>query len=252
MENTYMTVVSHKALTSNIYELMLKGSLAHEAKPGQFVHLRMNRQDLVLRRPISIASIQKEQEQLTLLYRIVGEGTKWLSTLQENDQIEVLGPLGHGFPVDKQENKVIYLIGGGIGIPPLYECAKQLRTRGNSVVALLGYRSVEDSYYIEEFQKVSDVHIVTEDGSLGTHGHIGHLMEALTMPDVVFACGPHAMLKAVQTYYDQLDEVYLSLEARMACGLGACYGCVVESTTPDTMLKVCHDGPVFKGSQVKL
>lgn len=256
MQQEKMTIVSQTEIAPDIFQLELQGQLVNEMRqPGQFLHLLVPKADLTLRRPISIAAIDSERQVVTLLYRTVGEGTKALAQLKEGSTLSVLGPRGHGFPVDEvNPGDTVYLIGGGIGIPPLYELAKQLTAREVSVVALLGYRSKKYLFYVDEFKKLGDVKIATEDGSYGFHGHVGQLMESLPMPNVVYSCGPFPMLKAVVSHYESmLDKVFISLEERMACGIGACYGCVCQSAEDETHLyKVCEDGPVFRGGQVCL
>lgn len=253
MRQEKMTVVQQTEIAQQVYELVLTGDLVSEMQtPGQFLHLLVPRNDLLLRRPISIASIDHRAQQCTLLYRVVGEGTKALALLQAKDQIDVLGPNGNGFPLTAaNRGDVAYLIGGGIGVPPLYELAKQLHEKGVQVTSILGFRTKEDSFYVDAFKQWGKVYVATEDGSLGQAGHVGQYMETLATPDVVYACGPNAMLKAVDSQYADLANVYLSLEERMACGIGACYGCVCESND-GTLYKVCQDGPVFKGGLIKL
>ena len=186
------------------------------------------------------------------VYRVVGEGTEEFSKLQTGDKIEVMGPLGNGFPIP--EKKAI-LIGGGIGIPPMLELAKQCKERPTVV---LGYRD-SAMFLKEEFEKVADVFIATDDGSVGTHGTVIDAMKehGLTA-DVICACGPTPMLRGVKAYGMEKDIVtYVSMEERMACGVGACLGCVCQSTEVDDHSKVshkrvCKDGPVFLSTDVEL
>lgn len=245
-----MTIVSQRPLTDTIYEMVLTGELVTECQtPGQFLHIRVPRADLLLRRPISIAHINHDKNEVTIIYRVTGAGTEVFSHMKAGESLSVMGPLGHGFPICQTKKALV--IGGGVGIPPLYELSCQLQKAGVEVTALLGFRNKEDSFYIEQFEQVATVHVATDDGSLGHHGYVHDLFneqEDMT----VYACGPNPMLKEVAAYYEDYP-LYLSLEERMACGVGACYGCVVQDKKrPDHQYKVCHKGPVFKGEDVVL
>lgn len=251
-----MQVVQQDEIAANIYRLVLTGDLVDEmTTPGQFLHLLVPRMDLLLRRPISIAEINHSLKQVTLIYRVIGNGTDAISRLKFGDFIDVVGPRGNGFPIEEVQNgETAYLIGGGIGVPPLYETAKRLHQQGVEVTALLGFRSEAESFYVDQFARYANVLVATEDGSLGEKGNVGVFMEKLPQPDVVYACGPNPMLKAVNQAYESMeDRIFLSLEERMACGIGACYGCVCESKNdPDKVYKVCEEGPIFQGGLVKL
>lgn len=251
-----MSVVSQEEIAPDIYQLVLQGQLVSQMQqPGQFLHLLVPKADLTLRRPISIANINHDKQEVTLLYRVVGEGTKAMSLLKTGSLLDILGPRGHGFPVEAASiNDRVYVIGGGIGIPPLYELTKQLVSNGVHVTAILGYRSKDDLFYVEQFEQLAEVIVTTDDGSFGYHGHVGQAISEMPQPDVVYACGPNPMLKAVVSQYQEmLDQVFISLEERMACGVGACYGCVCQSAEDENKLfKVCEQGPVFRGGQVCL
>lgn len=247
-----MTVVVQQPIAKNIFELTVEGSLAGEmAEPGQFVHIRVaDSFEPLLRRPISIASIDKEKNQFTMIYRAEGRGTQILADKRAGDKIDVLGPLGHGFPVEQAEKKA-FLIGGGIGVPPLYELAKQLNSRGIETVHILGFESKEAIFYEEQFKALGDTHIATVDGSHGSEGFVTHILNELPQDfDTYFSCGPTAMLEAVQWAYPQ-KQGFLSYEQRMGCGIGACFACVCRTTKSETdYIKVCSDGPVFPAGVV--
>ncbi len=244
-------------LAPDVFSLWLETSdIAEQAVPGQFVSLYCKEKDRLLPRPISICEIDPKNGLLRLVYRVVGEGTKEFSALEAGDCIEVLGPLGNGY--EKMGDRPL-LIGGGIGIPPLLELMKQFS--GNATV-VLGYR---DSHLFlkEEFEKYGTVVIATDDGSVGTKGTVidavreQHLLEN-TEPDVIYSCGPTPMLRGVKRFgIEHAIPAYLSLEERMACGVGACLGCVCQSTGIDDHSKVknkcvCKDGPVFLSTDVEL
>ncbi|XKE93656.1 dihydroorotate dehydrogenase electron transfer subunit [Metaplanococcus flavidus] len=247
-----MKVVAQQSIAKHIFELTVEGSLVHEmAEPGQFVHVRVaDSFEPLLRRPISIASIDKENKRFTMIYRAEGRGTQILADKRAGDEIDVLGPLGHGFPVEQAEKKA-FLIGGGIGVPPLYELAKQLNSRGIETVHILGFESKQAIFYEEKFKALGDTHIATVDGSHGTEGFVTHILNELPHDfDTYFSCGPTAMLEAVQWAYPQ-KRGFLSYEQRMGCGIGACFACVCRTTKSETdYIKVCSDGPVFPAGVV--
>ena len=169
--------------------------------------------------------------------------------------MDILGPLGKGFPVDEvTENDQVLIVGGGIGVPPLYELAKQLSKKGCNITVLLGFARAEVKILEEQFAQLPniEVKVATDNGSYGSRGHVGHLFNQVEQEvDVVYACGAPMMLKTVATRFETLERLYLSMEARMACGIGACYACVVpDKKDPEHALKVCQDGPVFKGNGV--
>lgn len=252
-----MVVQSHKELAHNIYELKLTGKLAKEINsPGQFVHVRVSDSyDMLLRRPISIASINEEANEITLLYRAEGEGTKALSKKREGDKVDVLGPLGNGFPIEETSaGETAFLIGGGIGVPPLYELSKQLTAKGVKCVHILGFQSENVVFYEEEFKALGETHIVTVDGSAGAQGFVTNVMEKLGSNFATYySCGPMAMLNAVQEAYEGKNG-FLSFEQRMGCGVGACFACVCETTdkSDKAYIKVCSDGPVFPAGVVAI
>lgn len=247
-----MTVIVQQSIAKNIFELTVEGDLVEEmAEPGQFVHIRVaDSFEPLLRRPISIASIDKENNRFTMIYRSEGRGTQILAAKRTGDEIDVLGPLGHGFPVEEAEKKA-YLIGGGIGVPPLYELAKQLNSRGIETVHILGFESKEAIFYEEKFRALGETHIATVDGSHGTEGFVTHILNELPHDfDTYFSCGPTAMLEAVQWAYPQ-KKGFLSYEQRMGCGIGACFACVCRTTKSEMdYIKVCSDGPVFPAGVV--
>lgn len=254
-----MTVVSHREIADGIFELKLQGGIAAQiASPGQFVHIRVaGASDSVaplLRRPVSICSADSDLRQLTLIYRRLGMGTKLLTKAAPGDEIDVLGPLGHGYPVDVvSKGGRALIIGGGVGVPPLYGLSQALSARGAHVMHILGFRSAKDVFYENEFSGLGDTTIVTEDGTAGCQGLVTDVLDQFPF-DTAFACGPLPMLKAVQNRVAG-RPLYLSLEQRMGCGVGACLACAIRTTDPsDTKgyRRVCCDGPVFKAGEVEL
>lgn len=252
-----MVVKSQKEIARNIFEMKLQGKLVNEiTSPGQFVHIRPNDSyELLLRRPISISSIDTAASEMTILYRAEGQGTKSLSTKREGDEVDVLGPLGNGFPVAETEaGQTAFLIGGGIGVPPLYELSKQLTAKGVKCVHVLGFQSEDVVFYEEEFSVLGETHIVTVDGTAGTEGFVTTVMEKLGDEFATYySCGPMPMLNAVQNAYEG-KKGFLSFEQRMGCGVGACFACVCETTekSDKAYIKVCSDGPVFPAGVVAI
>lgn len=252
-----MRVISHEPIARHIYALTLEGALVTEMnEPGQFVHLRVNDQyNPVLRRPISIANIDQIREQFTMIYRAEGLGTKLLSEKAVGEHVDVLGPLGNGFPVEaSSEGETAILVGGGIGVPPLYELSQQLVAKGVKVVHVLGFQSAPDVFYEEKFMKLGETYVATVDGTYGTKGFVTDIIEQKQLSfDQMYACGPVPMLRALEGNYHDRAPLYLSLEQRMGCGVGACFACVCPVEEGSTAYKkVCSDGPVFKAGEVLL
>ncbi|MDA1475614.1 dihydroorotate dehydrogenase electron transfer subunit [Bacillus changyiensis] len=256
MNKGYMTVCSNKRIADDIYQMVLRGELAKTCNaPGQFLHLKVSESVTpLLRRPISIAHIDQDKEEVTIIFRKSGEGTSLLAAKTKGDLLDVLGPLGNGFPVETIDSgKTALLVGGGIGVPPLYEHAKQLTNKKVDIISVLGFQSVKDVFYEQEFNQYGSVHIATVDGTHGTKGYVTDVIEAEKLQfDYLFACGPTPMLKALKDRYPD-KEVYLSLEERMGCGIGACLACVCHTDESDqSYMKVCVDGPVFRAQEVLL
>jgi len=253
-----MLVISQNQIAKDIFELTLEGNLVHEMKePGQFVHIRSNPGlDPLLRRPISIASIDKEKNQFTVIYRAEGKGTRLLSMNVEGSRIDVLGPLGNGFPIhEAHQGETALLVGGGIGVPPLYELAKQLNKQGTKTIHILGFETAEKAFYERGFSELGETYIATVDGSLGTRGFVTNVIDEHQFDfDVLYSCGPTPMLKALEERFSG-RKAYLSLEQRMGCGIGACFACVCHLTDDpkgSKYVKICSDGPVFPIGKVVL
>ncbi len=258
MKNEKMSVVSQKQIVHSIFELTLKGELVSRMEqPGQFVHLKVaDSYEPLLRRPISICSIDRANKEFTMIYRAEGRGTSLLAAKGAGEKVDVLGPLGNGFPVEEvNEGETALLVGGGIGVPPLYELSQRLTERGVKVIHVLGFQTKDAAFYEEEFASLGDTHIATVDGSLGTQGFVTDVIEKEGIAfDVLYSCGPTPMLKALENNYGD-KKVFLSLEERMACGIGACFACVCQTHDQrpgHTYRKVCSDGPVFRSGEVVL
>lgn len=250
------TVVKAGTLAPGIFEFTLKTKAAVSALPGQFMMIYPKGKHTILPRPISICEIDKQEETLRIVYRVVGKGTMEFSEYKAGDEVDVLGPVGNGFPFEKAEGKSAVLIGGGIGVPPILELAKQ--TKAESVSVLVGYRD-SNMFLKEDFDKAAKTYIATEDGSYGTKGNVLDALKENNIPcDIIYACGPMPMLRAIKKYAEEKGiDAYISLEERMACGVGACLGCVCKTTSKDhhshvNNARVCTEGPVFEAREVEI
>jgi len=248
-------IAEQRVIATDIYSMWLKtDKIAGDAVPGQFLSVYSKDESRMLPRPISICEVDKEKGRLRLVYRIAGKGTAEFSGYAEGDTLEVVGPLGNGFPLDRGYKKV-FLIGGGIGVPPMVELSKQLPGEKQIVV---GYRNSE-LFLREELEANGTVYIATEDGSVGTKGNvIDAIRENGLTADAIFACGPTPMLRALKAFAEENGmDCFLSLEERMACGVGACLACVCKSMDVDEHThvnnkRICKDGPVFAAEEIEL
>lgn len=250
-----MKVVAQDEIAPAIYELVLEGEMVEAMRAGQFLYLRVPDEAHLLRRPISISSINKSQNQCHLIYRIEGSGTAIFSTLKAGDSLDVMGPQGNGFDLsDLEQHSRVLLVGGGIGVPPLLEVAKQLHERGVDVTTVLGFATKDAVILEDELSQYSKVFVTTDDGSYGIKGNVSVVIKEFDNEfDAIYSCGAPGMMKYInQTYYDH-PRAYLSLESRMACGMGVCYACVLKVPDSETVSqRVCEDGPVFKTGTVVL
>lgn len=248
-------ILEQREISENIYSLWLHADdIVREARPGQFVSVYCQDESRLLPRPISICELDKESGRLRLVYRAAGAGTQEFSGYGPGDTLELVGPLGNGFPLDKGYEKPL-LIGGGIGVPPMVELAKWLP--GEKTV-VSGYRN-SDLFLKEELSRNAVLYVSTEDGSAGTKGNVlDAIRENHLETDAIFACGPSPMLRALKAYAaEQGIDCYLSLEERMACGIGACLACVCTSKDIDAHTnvknkRICKDGPVFAAEEIEL
>lgn len=245
-----MRILSVKEIADNIFEMVVEGEITADMKvPGQFVHVRVSPYtENVLRRPISIANVDADAQTLTIIFRAEGDGTTKMSRMVVGEYLDVLTPLGTGYPVEAFDH--VLLIGGGIGVPPLHELSKQLNAIGVKTTHVLGFNSKKDVFYESEFKALGDTYITTVDGTHGMKGFVTDQIQLLdTDFDQFYACGPKVMLKVLN---DTMEiDGYISLEERMGCGIGVCYACVVPK--PDgSYAKICTDGPVFKKGEIIL
>lgn len=254
-------IVENRKLSEGVFSMWIEvGEIADKAKVGEFVSLYSEDSARLLPRPISICEIDRENRRLRLVYRVVGAGTEEFSKKEEEEAVAVIAPLGKGFPLE-YAGKTALLFGGGIGIPPLLEVAKRLHEKGVKVVSILGYRNRE-LFLAEDFKKYSEVILATDDGSLGVRGTVIDAAKEFLIAEndevtSIYSCGPLPMLRGVKEYGETHGILtYVSLEERMACGIGVCLGCVCETKEVDSHSlvknkRICKDGPVFLASEVE-
>ncbi|MFP5111215.1 dihydroorotate dehydrogenase electron transfer subunit [Bacillaceae bacterium C204] len=247
-------ISSQKEIAADIFELTVQGEFVSQINsPGQFVHIRVtNGSDPLLRRPISISSFDKKQKKMTMIYRMEGKGTSMLAQLRPGMEIDILGPLGNGFSIDEvSRGETALLVGGGIGVPPLFELSNQLVDKGVKVIHVLGFQTEEAVFYEQEFLNNGETYVTTVDGTYGRKGFVTDVMKDLQF-DCIYTCGPTPMLKAIEQNYSD-KKLFLSLEERMGCGIGACFACVckrADDLAGVSYKKVCSDGPVFRAGEV--
>lgn len=263
MKKTRGTVITQEMIAEGICDLRIHApEIAAEAVPGQFVNVFCRDGSRLLPRPVSLCGFDADRGEIRLVYRIAGSGTEELSRLHPGDEMELLGPLGNGFPLPETAGRRVLLIGGGIGIPPMLQTMKALSAaapteRPAAVTAVLGYR--DNTFLKTEFEQTGDTVAATEDGSAGTQGTVLDAVRAGGLEaDVIFACGPKPMLRALKAYAQEKEiACWVSMEERMACGIGACLACVCETADVDPHThvhnaRVCRDGPVFEAGEVVL
>lgn len=241
------TILCNECIAKDTYKMIVQSDLGCEMHPGQFVNIQVD--GFFLRRPISISSF--DEKQYTLIYKVVGEGTEKLAAYQKNDTLNVVGPCGHGFPIHEEQDNIL-IVGGGVGVPPLYEVAKRYRALNKNVAVVLGFNDQSQVFYEAEFKALGCVvSIATMDGSYGIQGTVlDAIAKEKITNDFVYSCGPMPMLKALESQY---RKGYTSFEARMACGIGACMGCVCkDQKDSEIYYRICKEGPVFEIGKVGL
>lgn len=241
MKQAFFKVISNKRIAKSVYEMKLEGDTSAIFAPGQFVNIKIEGE--FLRRPISVCDYSENS--LTIIYKVVGKGTSIMSAMQEDTWLDILVGLGNGFNTSESgENPV--LIGGGVGVPPMYRLAKDLIAEGKSVSVILGFNKAEEIFYEEEFKKLgAQVYVTTVDGSVGTKGFVTDVLKNLSY-SYFYTCGPEPMLKAV--YNTSVTEGQLSFEQRMGCGFGVCMGCSCKTKYRNK--RICADGPVLVKEEI--
>ena len=235
MQQTLFRIKANQKIAPSVFRMELEGDTKDISKPGQFVNIRLN--GLFLRRPISVCDL--EGNTLTIIYKAVGEGTELMSSMAEGTKLDILTGLGNGYDTDLSGDEPL-LLGGGVGIPPLYLLAKRLLAEGKKVTAVLGFNTKDEIFYEEEFRKLgAETIVTTADGSYGVKGFVTDAIPAGYSH--FYACGPEAMLKAV--FKCTKTSGQLSFERRMGCGFGACMGCSCRTVTG--YKRICKEGPVM-------
>lgn len=236
-------VVANAPLTRDVYRMVLEGNTQWIIRPGQFVNIELD--GLYLRRPISICDW--DEHTITIIYKVVGRGTEQMSKMSVGKELDVLTGLGNGFNPDIECNEAL-LVGGGVGVPPLYRLAKELLAQGKKVSVVLGFNTAAEVFYAEEFRKLgAEVYVSTADGSVGVKGFVTDaIRESEVVFDYFYACGPLPMLKALCDNCTQRGE--LSFEERMGCGFGACMGCSCKTLTGNK--RICKEGPVMRREEI--
>jgi dihydroorotate dehydrogenase electron transfer subunit len=232
------TVLSNVKIAKDVYKMILKGDTSHITDPGQFINIAL--EGSYLRRPISVNDY--DSETVTIIYKVVGGGTEKMSVMTEGENLNVMTGLGNGFSPSKCNGRAL-LVGGGVGVPPLYRLAKEL----DNPIVVLGFNSAEDVFFVDEFKELSDsVYVSTADGSMGTKGFVTDVIKDLSGFDYTYSCGPEPMLKALYNATDVSGEY--SFEERMGCGFGACMGCSCKTKYGNK--RICKDGPVLEKEEI--
>ncbi len=243
MKQTVFEIVSNRPLTESVYEMTLSGDTSAITRPGQFVELSL--EGYFLRRPISVCNY--DEGTLTLIYKVVGKGTAQMATLAAGTKIDTLTGLGNGFDTSVEHNHAL-LVGGGVGVPPLYRLARNLVAEGKQVTVVLGFNTAAEIFYREQFEALGvNVVVATADGSVGVKGFVTDaIKQQVTGADYFFSCGPLPMLRALTQSLDIAGQI--SLEERMGCGFGICMGCSIQ--TVSGAKRVCKEGPVFRKEEI--
>lgn len=241
MKQGYFKILSNEPLTQLVYKMVLEGDTSAISGPGQFVDLRLP--EKYLRRPISVCDYSENT--LTLIYKVVGQGTGIMSHLPAGTELDVLTGLGNGYDTSRSGDAPV-LVGGGVGVPPMYNLAKKLVSEGKHPQVVLGFNTSEEIFLARDFEALGiPVHIATADGSVGTKGFVTDVLKALNYT-YFYTCGPMPMFKAMETVMTTSGQY--SFEERMGCGFGACMGCTIK--TRSGYKRVCKDGPVFVKEEV--
>ena len=241
MKQGIFTILSNEALTSSVYRMTLEGDTSAITAPGQFVNIQLAGK--FLRRPISVCDW--EDNKLTLVYKVVGHGTAQMAAMAPGETLDILTGLGNGYDLALTGDAPL-LVGGGVGVPPMYGLAKKLQALGKPVQVILGFNTQEEIFFEEEFKALGcAVTVTTVDGSYGVKGFVTDAMKGLSYSHFC-ACGPEPMLKAL--YKASATSGQMSFEERMGCGFGACMGCSCKTLTGNK--RICKDGPVMKKEEI--
>ncbi len=240
MKQSFFIVTDNTPLTSTVYKMVLKGDTSEITASGQFVNIKLD--GLYLRRPISVCDVQGDK--LTIIYKVVGKGTKQMAEIKNGQMLDVLTGLGNGYDLSKAGGNPL-LLGGGVGVPPMYMLCRKLIEMGKNVTVIIGFNTQEEVFYKEEFEKLgATVYVTTVDGTMGTKGFVTDKMDIDY--SYFYTCGPEPMLKAI--YKKSVTSGQFSFEERMGCGFGACMGCSCKTVTG--YKRICKDGPVLEKEEI--
>ena len=241
MKQGFFTIKEHTALTKNVYRMVLEGDTSAITASGQFVNLLLD--GFYLRRPISVCD--REEGLLTIVYKVVGKGTEKMSQMQVGEVLDILTGLGNGYNLNDAGERPL-LLGGGVGVPPMYLLAKELIAQGKQVSVILGFNTKDEIFYEDEFRAIgADVTVATADGSYGVKGFVTDAMKDIDYT-YFYTCGPEPMLKAV--WKASVTGGQFSFEERMGCGFGACMGCSCKTLTGNK--RICKEGPVMRKEEI--
>ncbi len=241
MKQGIFTITENKPLTANVFQMRLSGDTSDITRSGQFVNILLD--GFFLRRPISVCD--REEGLLTIVYKVVGKGTEKMSTMGVGETLDILTGLGNGYDLSSAGEKPL-LLGGGVGVPPMYLLAKELIARGKQVSVILGFNTKDEVFYENEFRALgADVTVTTVDGSYGTRGFVTDAMKSIDY-SYFYTCGPEPMLKAV--WNASTTEGQMSFEERMGCGFGACMGCSCKTLAGNK--RICKEGPVMRKEEI--
>ncbi len=242
MKQSIFKILTNELIAKDVYKMTLQGDCSDITKSGQFVNIKL--EGFYLRRPISVCEV--EGDILTIIYKVVGKGTETMSKMDKGVELDILTGLGNGYTLDESGENPL-LIGGGVGVPPMYELAKRLVNDGKKVSVIIGFNKAEEIFYESEFKALGcEVFVATADGSVGTKGFVTDVMKNLDSYTYVYACGPEPMLKAVWSGAKTSGQ--FSFEERMGCGFGACMGCSCKTKYGNK--RICKDGPILTKEEI--
>ncbi|MBE6939441.1 MAG: dihydroorotate dehydrogenase electron transfer subunit [Ruminococcaceae bacterium] len=242
MQQSIFEICVNRPLTETTWEMVLRGDTSAITHPGQFINIKL--EGYYLRRPISVCDWNGET--VTILYKILGHGTEAMTHMTPGQKLDILTGLGNGYDPEKSGDAPL-LVGGGVGIPPLYGLARRLRGEGKTVTAVLGYNTASERFYVEKFEELGvSVHVLTADGTAGAKGLVTDGMEQVEEYTHLYTCGPEPMLKAVYAHCRTSGQ--FSFEERMGCGFGACMGCTCKTKYGNK--RICKDGPVLEKEEI--
>ena len=238
MKQSIFNIIENTRLTDNVMRMVLDGDVSEITNPGQFINIQLD--GLFLRRPISVCDVSHETHTVTIIYKVVGKGTEQMAQMLPGEKLDILTGLGNGYDMRLAGDKPL-LIGGGVGVPPMYLLAKELIALGKDVTVILGFNTKDEIFYESEFKSLgAEVFVTTVDGSYGTKGFVTDVLDKIDY-SYFYTCGPEPMLKAI--YSTSKTSGQFSFEERMGCGFGACMGCSCKTVTGNK--RICKDGPVL-------